>query len=57
MQHQCDRDVAHELGLISRSGAKLALLTTFTTGPGFENTDLPCASAGYRPQAPREREW
>lgn len=50
MQHQCNRDVLRTLRLIARSGAKAVLMTTFRTDDGFENTDLGCASGGYRPQ-------
>ena len=43
--------VAAFLAAVNRSDAKLALLTTFDVGPGFENTDIGCASGGYRPQS------
>ena len=43
----CNRDVLHVLSLISKSGARHALLTTFET---FEatNVDISCDSGGYR---------
>ena len=50
-QHLCNADVAAFLSAVNRSDAKLALLTTFDVGPGFENTDIGCASGGYRAQS------
>ena len=43
----CNRDALHVLSLISKSGARHALLTTFET---FEemNVDISCDSGGYR---------
>ena len=40
------------LALLSRSGARYALLTTFDTAaePTFANADMPCSSGGFRPQ-------
>ncbi len=48
MQHMCNRDALHVLDLISRSGARLALLTHFETDE--DNSDIECNSGGYRPQ-------
>ena len=49
-QHQCNEDVMKTLKLISNSNALYALVTTFKTDPDFVNTDINCASGGYRPQ-------
>ena len=48
MQHMCNRDVRHVLDLISRSGARFALITHFETE--HDNSDIHCNSGGYRPQ-------
>ena len=50
MQHMCNRDVQHVLDLISRSGARFALLTHFETAEAMDNSDIHCSSGGYRPQ-------
>ena len=50
MQHMCNHDVLHVLDLISRSGARFALLTHFETADGMDNSDIHCSSGGYRPQ-------
>ena len=50
MQHMCNSDVRHVLDLISRSGARFALLTHFETAEGMANSDIHCNSGGYRPQ-------
>ena len=50
MQHRCNSDVRHVLDLISRSGARFALLTHFETAKGMANSDIHCNSGGYRPQ-------
>ena len=48
MQHMCNSDVRRVLDLISRSGARFALLTHFETD--MANSDIHCNSGGYRPQ-------
>ncbi|KAL1500421.1 hypothetical protein AB1Y20_013078 [Prymnesium parvum] len=65
MQHMCNQDVRSVLKLISASNASFALLTTFKTEESFVNTDIGCASSGYRAQdltkppfsLPAPREW
>ena len=49
-QHMCSDDARRFLRLVSRSGARFALLTTFETDEAFANADIPCDSGGYRPQ-------
>ena len=48
-QHMCNQDVLHFLRLVSSSGAKWAFMTTFSTDSFFINSDIECASGGYRP--------
>ena len=50
MQHMCNSDVRRVLDLISRSGARFALLTHFETDKRMANSDIHCNSGGYRPQ-------
>ena len=50
MQHMCNSDVRRVLDLISRSGARFALLTHFETDKRMANVDIHCNSGGYRPQ-------
>ena len=50
MQHLCVEDALRFLRLVSRSGARFALLTTFQTDKDFVNADIDCKSGGYRPQ-------
>ena len=50
LQHLCTEDALRFIQRVARSSARFALLTTFETDSGFANTDIPCASGGYRPQ-------
>lgn len=50
LQHLCTDDALRFVRLVARSSARYALLTTFSTGDDFVNTDIPCASGDYRPQ-------
>ena len=50
LQHLCNDDVLRFLQLVARSSARFALITTFRTGPGFVNADIPCTSGDYRVQ-------
>ena len=50
LQHLCTEDALRFVRNLARSNARYVLLTTFTTGDDFINTDIPCASGGYRVQ-------
>ena len=50
LQHLCTEDALRFVRLVARSSARYALLTTFETDDNFVNTDIPCASGGYRAQ-------
>ena len=50
LQHLCTDDAMRFIRQAARSSARFVLLTTFTTDDDFVNTDIPCASGGYRPQ-------
>jgi hypothetical protein len=50
LQHLCTDDTLRFIRLVAHSTAQYALLTTFETGYDFVNTDIGCASGGYRPQ-------
>ena len=50
LQHLCTDDALRFVRLVARSSARFVLLTTFATDDNFVNTDIPCASGGYRPQ-------
>ena len=50
LQHMCSEDALRFVRLVARSSARFALLSTFKTDDDFVNTDIPCASGGYRPQ-------
>lgn len=50
LQHLCNDDALRFVRQVARSGARYALLTTFKTDEAFVNTDIPCASGGFRAQ-------
>ena len=50
LQHLCDADVLHFLRKVAAAGGRFALISTFQTDADFENSDIPCDSAGYRAQ-------
>jgi len=50
LQHLCNDDALRFVRLVARSSARYALLTTFKTDDNFVNTDIPCASGGFRAQ-------
>jgi hypothetical protein len=50
LQHLCLDDALRFIRLLSRTGARFALLTTFQTSGTFKNTDIDCKSGGYRAQ-------
>ena len=50
LQHLCTDDAMRFIRQAARSSARFVLLTTFTTDDDFVNTDIPCASGGYRAQ-------
>ena len=41
---------SHRTSCTLCGSARFALLSTFKTDDSFVNTDIPCASGGYRPQ-------